>query len=69
MEKIIYALIFVAVICGGMLTVTKAIDAQEQVDCLKWAQQAMQYDQFYLLQWQADQCSHWDIEVNAPVHE
>lgn len=69
MEKIIYSLVFVLVLVGIVYSGVKAEDASEQIECLKLQAYAIQYKQFYVLQWQADQCKRWDIEVNAPIHE
>ena len=39
----------------------------EVVECLKWQREAEQYREYYLLEWQQQQCAAHGIEVTAPV--
>lgn len=52
---------------GLMAVYFLAIPRQETADCLKWQQQAQDYPNFYLTQWQADQCKANGISINAPI--
>lgn len=40
---------------------------QEAVECNTWKAQAAEFDQFYLLKWQKEQCDAHGIIINAEV--
>lgn len=46
-----------------------AMNRQEVVECNEWQKQAQEYDQFFLVQWQADQCRAHGIIINAPIRQ
>lgn len=39
----------------------------EIAECKKWQEMSAQFEGFYLVQWQADQCEARNIIINAPV--
>lgn len=43
------------------------LQRQERYECYMWKFQAEEYTDFYLTQWQADQCAAHKIAVNAPI--
>ena len=49
------------------LGVKYAIERHEQFECYKWQAEANSYPNFYLTQWQAEQCQRWHIKIDAPV--
>lgn len=68
MKEFFALLILIAGLAGGItLLVVKSIDGNEIHECRKWQEMAAQYQGFYLVQWQADQCSYHNIIINAPV--
>lgn len=57
---IIIGLIFFAAVIIG-------VQRTEEAECNKWATQAEKYPDYYITQWQADQCEYHGVEINAPV--
>lgn len=53
---------------GLGLMIVHAVDQQDKIDCLTWAQQADVYPAFFITQGEKDQCDYWKIPVAAPVH-
>jgi len=45
----------------------QAWNKQEQIECIKWQKQAQEFENYYLLGWQKEQCDHWGIEIDAQV--
>lgn len=64
MKYYTFALLLAVII---LVAFTKATDKQDQIDCYTWQHQASSMPGFYLTQSEADQCSYWHIQVNAPV--
>ena len=50
---IILALIAAA---GLVMVLDIALDKGEAAECAKWTEQAHEYENYYLLEWQYDQC-------------
>lgn len=48
---------------GGWIGFNK----HERVECLKWEKEAKEYPQYYILEWQNEQCSKYDIKIDALV--
>lgn len=72
MKDILTTAIIAVIIIGTVLGFVKAISIGfsrgEQYECRKWAKQAEVYrPQFYLTEWQKNQCDYHGIEINAPV--
>ena len=45
----------------------KGMEKQDQADCIKWQEEAQTFQGYYLTEWQAAQCEHYSITVDAPV--
>lgn len=44
-----------------------ALNKNAKVECLQWQAQAEEFSQFYIVQWQKEQCDSVGIFVGAPV--
>lgn len=40
-----------------------ALNKQEVIDCLKWQNEAQEYSDYYLLDWQSAQCEAHGIKI------
>lgn len=65
----IVAVIIIGTILGFVQMISAGLISRgEQHECRKWAKQAEVYrPQFYLTEWQKNQCDYHGIEINAPV--
>jgi len=45
----------------------KSIQRAEEVECVKWSEEADQYPSFYQAKWQVEQCNRYNITINAPI--
>ena len=63
----IILLIFVALLLAYLFAI--GITGYEKSECLKWKEYAKVYEHkgYYLTKWQADQCLHYGIEIEAPI--
>lgn len=50
-----------------LLFFTFGLEISEKQECIKWQEQAEQYPNYYITEWQFLQCKHYDIEINTPV--
>lgn len=67
MKNIISITLFLIAV-GLLLSLVKtAVDKEEIGECQSWQEQAAQYQGFYVVQWQADQCAAHGITINAPI--
>ena len=72
-ESAFAAFSVIALIVLGSYVVVVGWGKQEVVECLQWQQQAKDFggiapaSQFYIRQWQKDQCDAHGITVIAPV--
>jgi len=50
---------------GSMIMegVRSAVSKEERMECLQWSQQAQDYELYYSLQWQKDQCKAQGMEL------
>ena len=46
----------------------KLLQSYELEECIKWQNWAREYPNFYMAQWQEEQCSNYDIKIEAPVN-
>lgn len=51
------------VICLLVLLVCFAIDRHEKTECLKWKKELEIYPDYYLTNWQIEQCQYHGIEL------
>jgi hypothetical protein len=49
------------------LLLSLSLSKTEVYECNKWQDQAGEFPDFYLTQWQADQCAAHALSINAPV--
>lgn len=66
-ENLIAIIIGIAAIILLAFMFVKGMDKQAEADCIKWQQEATEYVGYYLTEWQAAQCEHYQITVDAPV--
>lgn len=48
-------------------TLKTGIERGEKAECLTWQSEATQFAGYFLTKWQADQCAHYNIKVEAPI--
>jgi hypothetical protein len=56
MKYIILAIVFLSIITYG-------INKNEKVECFRWQKQAGEYKDFYLTDWQEEQCIFHNIAI------
>ncbi len=61
------ALLYILIILAGCLLVNGLMNGQEQFECRKWQGYANEFEDFYLVEWQANQCNHHGIKIDAPI--
>jgi hypothetical protein len=44
-----------------------AVSRGEKAECIQWQHEAKQYPNYYLAQWQKDECDRYQIIIEAPV--
>jgi hypothetical protein len=49
------------------LALKYGIEKSEIAECLQWQEEAKNISIYYLVEWQAEQCQHYGIQVDAPV--
>lgn len=64
LQAIIISTFILFVLAALMLM---GVKNEEKVSCHKWQTQATEYPDFYLTEWQKEQCDAHGIEINAPV--
>lgn len=67
MKKATTIIIVIATTVAIFACLKVGLDRNEAVECDKWLAQSAEYDGFYLLQWQKNQCTARGIFINAPV--
>jgi hypothetical protein len=67
MKKIILVIIGAIFIIGVGKLIAIGVDKNEQYECYRWQEQSWKFNQFYITKWQALQCQHWNIEINAKI--
>jgi len=67
MDKIIFGIIFLLIIVLFSFAAVVGIQKTEVEECLKWQKEAKQYPNYYLTQWQYEQCQYHHIDIDAPV--
>lgn len=64
---VLCAVLSIAAIWFMIAVTNEDVKNNEVAECKQWAEQAGQFQGFYILQWQADQCVARGITVNAPI--
>lgn len=59
--------LIILLIASLIYTLDVGMNRQEIVDCNTWKQYAEEYPNFFLTQWQAEQCKAHNIIINAPI--
>lgn len=60
MNKLLIILLLPVIFFGLSAGITKA----EKVECNKWQSQSEEFANFTVTDWQVEQCSRYDIELN-----
>jgi hypothetical protein len=63
-------LILFAAVIGIILFVYvggEGIKRTERQECLKWKEDALWYDGYYLAKWQETQCKHYGITIETTI--
>ena len=68
MDFMIKSIILSAFIIAALLLLFgRAVSKQERLECQQWRAQAAQLPQYYITRWQAEQCQHYGVEIDASV--
>lgn len=68
MKETLLGFVLMAVIIGAVVFIgIKRNNVKEVSECHHWQEEAAQFDTFYLVKWQADQCASHNITINALV--
>jgi large-conductance mechanosensitive channel len=62
-EKIISFLILACLVAFLYIVGLQGINKQEKVECIQWQAEAQQFNDYYLTEWQVNQCNHHGIKV------
>ena len=57
----------IAMIIGLGFIFKGMIEKQERLECEKWQEWAEEYPNFYLTEWQKDQCEYHQIIIEVPI--
>lgn len=66
-NTLIHGSLMLAVVILFVFVLIQSADRSARSECLKWADMAKEYKGFYLTPAEAEQCSYYHIEINAPV--
>lgn len=66
-ENFLIGSLIVVLVSALILVLVAGTNNSEKAECKKWQEYAAQYEGFYLVQWQADQCKAHSIQINAPI--
>lgn len=68
MKNIAKATLAIICIMLSVFLVKIGVEKSERAECKQWQKEASQFPAYYLTEWQAEQCDHYNIEVAAPVN-
>ena len=66
-DNLVIAVIAISILVTSISAISYGISRHEKAECRKWQWQATQYSGYYLTKWQADQCAHYQIKIEAPI--
>ena len=57
--------------CGFTILSLWGADRYERYECGRWQTEAKEYKEngYYLAGWQSAQCSHYGIDIDAPIYK
>lgn len=58
-------LILIVIIFGFIINI--GLGKTEKIECRTWQKQAEKHADYYLSEWQKQQCDYHNIKINAPV--
>lgn len=67
MNTIFFLIIVPASIVLSYLLTFGAVHKNEIIECKKWLEHSYQFPEFYLTQWQKDQCESYDIRIDSQI--
>jgi len=67
MNKLLITAVVILGAIGSYYALNEGLNRHEITECYQWQQWASEYSEFYLTEWQAQQCEHHGIAVEAPV--
>ena len=61
--KLIHTILFIIVVAGFIFLLGKGIDKKNALECVRWNDEMQQFDNYYLTDWQKEQCKSfgWDF--------
>ena len=62
-------ILFLLTIAVGYFLMSIVVNKQEQIECYRWREWVRTAPNFYLTDWQKDQCDHHQIEIKVPVED
>lgn len=69
MYKFLQIILAIILVISCSVVIFKGFDKSEIIECKEWNQDATKYSQYYVVQWQVDQCKAHGIELVAPLME
>lgn len=67
MSKVAVVLVIGALFVIIFLFLQIGVSRTERTECSFWLENSKKYRDYYLTQWQKDQCDSYGISVDAPV--
>lgn len=67
MNKIFIFIVFVVIAIIAFQILNAGMNRGERAECMQWADDAQRISDYWLTQWQADQCAFHGIKVEAPI--
>lgn len=62
-------ILLLVVIVGIVSLIFYGVKKTEKYECQLWSTQAKEYPNYYITQWQKNQCDHYNIDIGAKVRE
>ena len=56
-------IITILILLGFALLLPYSIQKTEKNECLKWREEAGVYDNYYVTDWQIEQCEHYNLPL------
>lgn len=67
MKKLLLILFILLLSLVVLFIINIGVERQEKMECLKWKEEALMFPDYYLENWQIDQCDPYQIKIDASV--
>lgn len=65
MKTFITFLLAIAITTSLVVAIKYAIESSEMIECLNWQEEVDIYYNYYLTDWQVEQCENYGIELDV----